>query len=210
MITATEAERRRQLRRKPRGTKRHGRRRRRREHPRPRRKKGDKSKNAKVAFVGVLYTLRKTRDGFEGPINKRLSATFESHDALFRQLHEHAVRRGYGKKRSFFLADGSDHIWRLQEKYFPKAVSCIDWYHIVEKLWEAGGCLHSEGSEDLAAWVAEQQKAPASRRSRRARHGVEPRLRHHPHHRAGQQGTAEATARHHEALRRTPLPHALC
>lgn len=39
-----------------------------------------------------------------------------------------------------------------------KAVSCIDWYHIVEKLWEAGGCLHSEGSEDLAAWVAEQQK----------------------------------------------------
>jgi len=158
MITATEAERRRQPRRKPRGTKRHGRRRRRREHPRPRRKKGDKSKNAKVAFVGVLYTLRKTRHGFEGPINKRLIATFESHEALFRQLHEHAVRRGYGKKRSFFLADGSDHIWRLQEKYFPKAVSCIDWYHIVEKLWEAGGCLHSEGSEDLAAWVAEQQK----------------------------------------------------
>lgn len=158
MITATEAERRRQPRRKPRGTKRHGRRRRRREHPRPRRKKGDKSKNAKVAFVGVLYTLRKTRHGFEGPINKRLIATFDSHEALFRWLHEHAVRRGYGRKRTYFLADGSDHIWRLQEKYFPKAVSCIDWYHIVEKLWEAGGCLHSEGSEDLAAWVAEQQK----------------------------------------------------
>jgi hypothetical protein len=158
MITATEAERRRQPRRKPRGTKRHGRRRRRREHPRPRRRKGDKSKNAKVAFVGVLYTLRKTRHGFEGPINKRLIATFESHEALFRQLHEHAVRRGYGKKRCFFLADGSDHIWRLQEKYFSESVSCIDWYHIVEKLWEAGGCLHSEGSKDLAEWVAEQQK----------------------------------------------------
>jgi hypothetical protein len=158
MITATEAERRRQPRQKPRGTKRHGRRRRRREHPRPRRKKGDKSKNAKVAFVGVLYTLRKTRHGFEGPINKRLIATFESHEALFRQLHHHAVRRGYGKKRSFFLADGSDHIWRWQEKLFPNAVSCIDWYHIVEKLWEAGGCLHSEGSEGLAAWVAEQQR----------------------------------------------------
>lgn len=158
MITATEAERRRQPRRKRRGTKRHGRRRRRREHPRPRRKKGDKSKNAKVAFVGVLYTLRKTRHGFEGPINKRLIATFDSHEALFRQLHEHAVRRGYGKKRSFFLADGSDHIWRLQEKYFPKAVSCIDWYHIVEKLWEAGGCLYSEGSEALAEWVDEQKK----------------------------------------------------
>jgi hypothetical protein len=84
MISATEAERRRQPRRRQRGTKRHGRRSRRREHPRPRRKKGDKSKNAKVAFVGVLYTLRKTRHGFEGPINKRLIATFESHEALFR------------------------------------------------------------------------------------------------------------------------------
>lgn len=158
MITTTEAERRRQPRRKQRGTKRHGRRQRRREHPRPRRKKGDKSKNAKVAFVGVLYTLRKTRHGFEGPINKRLVATFESHEALFRWLHEHAVRRGYGTKRSFFLADGSDHIWRLQKIYFPDVVPCIDWYHIAEKLWDAGGCLHREGSQELAVWVAEQQK----------------------------------------------------
>jgi hypothetical protein len=100
MISATEHARRRQPKRRPTGTKRHGRRQRRRAHPRPRRKKGDKSKNAKVAFVGVLYTLRKTADGWEGPINKRLIATFESHEALFRWLHEHAVRRGYGQKRS--------------------------------------------------------------------------------------------------------------
>jgi hypothetical protein len=158
MISATEADRRRQPRRRRRGTKRHGRRRRRREHPRPRRKKGDKSKNAKVAFVGVLYTLRKTRHGFEGPINKRLIATFESHEALFRWLHRHAVRRGYGTKRSFFLADGSEHIWRLQKLYFAEAVPCIDWYHIAEKLWEAGGCVHREGSQALATWVAEQQR----------------------------------------------------
>jgi hypothetical protein len=156
MITATEAERRRQPRQKQRGTKRHGRRQRRRAHPRPRRKKGDKSKNAKVAFVGVLYTLRKTDDGFEGPLNKRLNATFESHDALFRWLHQHAKQRGYGTKRTIFLADGSDHIWRLQKQYFPDAEPCIDWYHIAEKLWEAGGCLHREGSDALSAWVKEQ------------------------------------------------------
>lgn len=156
MISATEHARRRQPKRRPTGTKRHGRRQRRRAHPRPRRKKGDKSKNAKIAFVGVLYTLRKTRDGWEGPINKRLIATFESHEALFRWLHEHAVRRGYGRKRTFFLADGSDHIWRNQQIYFPKAVPCIDWYHIAEKLWEAGGCVHREGSDALRTWVAEQ------------------------------------------------------
>ena len=67
MISATEHARRCQRRRKTKGTKRHGRRLRRREHPRPRRKKGDKSKNAKVAFVGVIYTLRATRHGWEDP-----------------------------------------------------------------------------------------------------------------------------------------------
>jgi hypothetical protein len=101
-------------------------------------------------------------------------------------------------------------LWRLQGSYFPKAAPCIDWYSIVEKLREAGGCLHSEGSEDLAAWVAEQQ-----RRLRRSDLGVlaaelSRAYNRHPRDRAEQQGTLEATARHHEALRRTPLPHALC
>lgn len=158
MISKTEAQRRRKPKRQSKGTKRHNRRQRRREHPRPRRKKGDKSKNAKVAFVGVIYTLHKTDDGYEGPINKRLIATFESHEALFRWLHEHAVKRGYGKKRSYFLADGSDHIWRLQQQYFPDATPCIDWYHIAEKLWAAGGCLYREGSKQLVAWVDEQKQ----------------------------------------------------
>jgi len=157
MISSTEHARRRRPKQRTKGTRRHARRLRRREHPRPRRKKGDKSKNAKVAFVGVIYTLRSTRHGWEGPINKRLIATFESHDALFRWLAEHAKHRGYGRKRCFFLADGSEHIWRGQQKYFPKAVPCIDWYHVAEKLWEAGGCIHPEGSATLRQWVAEQQ-----------------------------------------------------
>ena len=157
MISATEHARRRQRRRRFKGTRRLGRRLRRRERPRPRRRKGDKSKNVKVAFVGVIYTLQATRYGWEGPINKRLIATFESHDALFRWLSGHAIRRGYGRKRCFFLADGSDHIWRCQQRYFPEAIPCIDWYHIAEKLWEAGGCLHREGSDALRQWVAEQQ-----------------------------------------------------
>lgn len=158
MISSTEHARRRRPKQRTKGTQRHTRRLRRREHPRPRRNKGDKSKNAKIAFVGVIYTLRATRHGWEGPINKRLIATFESHDALFRWLAEHAERRGYGRKRCVFLADGSDHIWRGQQKYFSKAVPCIDWYHVAEKLWEAGGCLHREGSTALREWVNEQQR----------------------------------------------------
>jgi hypothetical protein len=139
------------------GTARHRRRARRRSRQRPRRMKGDKSKNAKVAFVGVIYTLHRAEDGAcEGPIHKRIYATFESHAALFKWLHHEAVKRGYGTKRTLFLADGAETIWDQQAIWFPKAEPCIDWVHIVEKLWAAGRCLHREGSKDLAVWIAER------------------------------------------------------
>jgi hypothetical protein len=124
----------------------------------PRRKKGDKSKNSKAAFVGVIYTLREGPEGLEGPINKRLLATFESHEALFLWLDREARKRGYGRKRTLFLADGSEHIWRLQERYFPDAEVCLDWYHAVEHLWTAGGCLYGEGTDSLREWVDKQAR----------------------------------------------------
>jgi hypothetical protein len=156
MITETENQRRRRPHQQAGGTRRHGRRLRRREHPRKRRNKGDKSKNAKLAVVGVIYSLHRTPEGIEGPINKRLIATFESHEALFVWLHREALKRGYGKKQTVFLADGCEHIWRLQGIYFPDAEVCLDWYHVIEKLWSAGECIHAEGSEELRAWVGEQ------------------------------------------------------
>ena len=139
---------------------RHRRRIRRREYPRVRRKPGKKSKNAKVAAVGVLYTLRQTDEGLDGPVNKRVYATFTGYRALFVWLHAEAVKRGYGTakfSRVLFLADGADIIWDLQQEFFPDAEPCLDWYHVAEKLWAAGRCLHRKGSRELEAWVAEQK-----------------------------------------------------
>ena len=156
MISSTENRRRRQPHRQPKGTRRAGRRLRRRAWPRKRRTKGKKSKNAKMAVVGVLYTLQNTADGMEGPIGKRLYATFTSHEALFVWLRREADKRGYGRKQSLFLGDGCPHIWYWQKKYFPDAETCLDWFHVVEKLWSAGECLHSEGSRELSEWMAQQ------------------------------------------------------
>jgi len=139
-------------------TTRHQRREKRKAQPHKRKTKGKKSKNAKVAIVGVLYTLRQTPDGLEGPVNKRIYATFESHEALFIWLRREADKRGYGSKYSLFLADGCQHIWRLQQRYFPDADTCLDGFHVVEKLWAAGTCLYPEGSKQLATWVAKQTK----------------------------------------------------
>ena len=132
------------------------RRRRRKGPPRKRRKKGDKSKNAKMANVGVIYTLRVTNGEIEGPIHKRVYATFYSLDRLMFWLHAEALKRGYGTKRTIFIADGDRKIWKAKEKYFPQAQSCLDWFHVVEKLWGIGETLHPEGSDELAAWVGEQ------------------------------------------------------
>jgi hypothetical protein len=137
---------------------RHRRRAKRQARPRKRKTKGQKSKNSKVAIVGVIYTLRQTPDGLEGPVNKRICATFESHEALFIWLRREADKRGYGRKYSLFLADGCEHIWRLQQRYFPDADTCLDWFHVLEKLWTAGTCLYPEGSQQLATWVGRQTK----------------------------------------------------
>ena len=140
---------------------RHHRRRRRHEHPRTRREPGKKSKNANMAVVGVLYTLRRSDEGLDGPVNKRLIATFSGHRALFEWLHAEAVKRGYGTgkfTRVHFLADGAKAIWKLQEEFFPDAEVCLDWYHVTEKLWAAGKCIHRKDRAKLVAWVEEQKK----------------------------------------------------
>jgi len=155
-ISSRELRRRRQPKKHRRG--RRDRRDRRRANPRPRRTKGKKSKNSKVAFVGVLFTLRRQPDGtMEGPLNKRMIGTFESHRALFEWLHAEAIKRGYGIKRTVFIADGSEHIWALQKEFFPLAEPCIDWWHVIEYLWTAAGCLYGEASPERRAWVDEQK-----------------------------------------------------
>ena len=133
---------------------------RRHEYPRIRRTSGKKAKNAKVAAVGVLYTLRQTAEGLDGPVNKRVYASFTTYRRLFTWLHAEAVKRGYGTEkfsRVLFLADGAAVLWDLQEEFFPDAETCLDWYHVVEKLWAAGKSLHRAGSTELDEWVRDQK-----------------------------------------------------
>jgi hypothetical protein len=158
MISSAEDRRRRQPRRAPgHQTKRHARRLHRRDVPRRRRQQGDKTKNAKMAVVGVIYTLRRQPDGtLDGPVNKRVIATFGGHRALFKLLRCEADKRGYGTKRTAFLADGAKTLWKLQEEFFPAAEGCIDWFHTVEKLWGCADSVHPHDLDARGAWIDEQ------------------------------------------------------
>lgn len=144
---------------------RHGRRSRRRVNPRARRGPGKKSKNAKMAAVGAIYTLKRDANGkLEGPVNKRVYATFKSYRALFEWLRDEANKRGYGTakfSKVLFLADGARVLWDLKKEFFPEAEECLDWFHAVEKLWDAGKAIcrgTRRERNELEAWVTRMKK----------------------------------------------------
>jgi len=165
--TATEDElRRRRGKRRKRSTsssKRHrGRRARGRYAKKPRRKKGDKSKNAKMATMVVMYTLRRvgTRR-LEGPINRWVYASFAPKKHAFEVARRMAAKRGFGDEtgnKIQLVTDGDTDLDRLAKLFFAKAEHTVDYYHVCEYIWTAGACLYAEGSEELRVWVAEQKR----------------------------------------------------
>lgn len=143
---------------------RHERKAKRQSQPKKRRAPGDKSKNAKMAAVGVLYTLRRGEDGkLDGPVNKRVYGTFTTYRALFEWIIEEAKKRGYGTSKFtkvLLVADGAEVLWTLQQEFFPDALTCLDWFHVVEKLWEVGKAVcrgTRRRRKELEAWVAKQR-----------------------------------------------------
>lgn len=128
-----------------------------------RKKKGDKSKNAKMATLIVIYSLKRGEDGrLEGPINKKVYASYSP------KRHAIAIARREADKRGFteesgkliqFVTDGDNDLERYIEEFFPSSIHTIDVFHVTEYIWEAGRSLYKEGSEELEQWVDGQLDA---------------------------------------------------
>ena len=158
--TATDGElrkRRGRRRRRPRApSPRHrGRNRRARWAPKRRRKKGDKSKNARLSTVVVMYTLKRQGSLLLGPLNKRLYVSFGPKQLAFQWAQRQAARRGFSSdsgKLIQVVTDGDEDLATYTRHYFPKAKHTLDVYHALEYVWQAGCCLHREGSPQLDRW----------------------------------------------------------
>lgn len=128
-----------------------------------RRKKGDKSKNAKMATIMVMYTLKKSKDGkLEGPCNKKVYASHAPKRHVVAIARREADKRGFGRDKGQLVqivTDGDNDLERYIEEFFPEAIHTIDVYHVTEYLWEAGHALYQEGSDELETWVATQKEA---------------------------------------------------
>lgn len=162
--TLRELQKRRGKRRKaklPKSARHRGRRRRARWTPKRRRKKGDKSKNAKMATLVVMYTLKRQGPYLIGPINRWVYGSFAPKEHAFIIARREANKRGFtpgSGKHIQLLTDGDDDLAVYGRRYFPEARHTLDVMHVVEKLWEAGACLHKEGSEALEEWVELQKQ----------------------------------------------------
>ncbi len=128
-----------------------------------RRKKGDKAKNGKMATIVTMYTLRRSADGqLEGPINKKVYASYASKRHAVAIARREANKRGFGPESGKLIqvvTDGDNDLQRYIEEFFPEAIHTIDVYHVIEYLWEAGRCLYKEGSAELIEWVEVQKEA---------------------------------------------------
>lgn len=181
--TATEEElRRRRGKRKPNPhpeSKRHrGRAKRRARGPKPRRKVGDKSKNARMATLVVMYTLKRVVENgtvrLLGPFNLRLHASFGPKKYAFQIARREAIKRGFGPasgKLIQFVHDGDDDLETYRREYFgdypaQNIVATADLPHVMEYLWSAGTAVHKEGTGELAAWVRRQKQRLLASRSR--------------------------------------------
>ena len=124
---------------------------------------GDKSKNAKMATVVVMYTLRRSADGLlEGPINKKVYASsYAPKRHAFAYARREADKRGFtadSGKPIQIAADGDNDLERYAKEFFPGAIHTIDVFHAVEYIWKAAGSLYKEGGDELAQWAEEEKK----------------------------------------------------
>jgi hypothetical protein len=126
-----------------------------------RRKKGDKSKNGRVATLVVMYTLKREGEKLLGPINRWVYASFAPKRHAFQVARREANKRGFtvaSGKRIQLVTDGDDDLAAYKKEYFPEALHTLDIMHALEYVWEAGGCLYPEGSDELKAWMEAQRE----------------------------------------------------
>jgi hypothetical protein len=147
----------------PKSQRHRGRDRRKRRGRKKRKQKGDKSKNGKMATIVVMYTLKRNEEGMlEGPINKKVYASYAPKRHAVAIARRDADKRGFRKesdKLVQIVTDGDNDLARYIEEFFPEAKHTLDIFHATEYLWDAGRCLYKEGSKELIEWVEDQKSS---------------------------------------------------
>lgn len=144
-----------------------------------RRKKGEKANKKRQACVGAVYTInpfvRQAEDVVDEifrkeqkekrpvPLNKQMRAELtrdiegvevNGKDRIFQWFQEQKhARNPDGIKPVVCIMDGDRALWSKAVEYGLDAIGILDIYHVMERLWSAAYCFHSEGSEEAESFV---------------------------------------------------------
>jgi hypothetical protein len=142
--------------------------------------KGEKPHRKRMATVAAVYTVapyvRSAADVIASlrhlqpvdrparprPEFKRVWASLEREmDEVIDDAFAEAVRRDpQGKKRLVVLVDGDPkQIRRIRgaaRRWKREITLVLDFIHVLERLWKAAYCLHTEGTTEAEAWVLER------------------------------------------------------
>jgi hypothetical protein len=84
-------------------------------------------------------------------------SSLEDSDAFGRMMEVEADSRGfYHAQKKAFVSDGLPYNWTIQQRHFRDFTPILDFVHAVERLYEAGRCVHDDPDrrwDDYLHWA---------------------------------------------------------
>jgi hypothetical protein len=111
-------------------------------------KQVDGTAKTREVKLGCIFSQTKTDEKGQ-PMRDYQSTsyvgTLESVETFAPLLREEARRRGLGKAQKIvFIGDGAAWIWELARTHFPLAILILDFYHMMEYLYELSQLLYGK------------------------------------------------------------------
>lgn len=121
------------------------------------RQQGPRGRRAdgRMAAVAMVYNPRSEHDERRSPPRqvRYLSGIYEL-DELGRQLRREAEAVGIMQaEQQIALTDGGAGLEEVVQKYFPKAICILDFYHAAEHLTELAQALHPTDEAQRKSWL---------------------------------------------------------
>jgi len=107
---------------------------------------------------GRSGTEKETESRRPEPRHRRTVASLKKAKSHVFDCSERAVksRMHEGTKEKEVLMDGERALWNLSSERFPDWTQTLDFSHVMEKLWIAGGLHYGKGSDDAEEYVRER------------------------------------------------------
>jgi hypothetical protein len=145
----------------------------------PRRGKGEKANKKQMSYVGAVYSIdrfRRTADDVVDEVQRKQRAADRpqpqhkqvwaemtrvaegeactGRERLFVEMAVACYERNPQRKKTLVcLMDGEAALWDVQREWLRQAVGILDLFHVLQRLWQAAHCFHTERSREAEEFV---------------------------------------------------------